>query len=133
LLSNKVEFIVVGGHAVAYHGYPRFTGDIDLFVRPSAANGQRILTALASFGFGALDVTVADFSVPGKVVQLGRPPNRIDLLTSITGVDFDEAWSGHVEGDLDGLQVAFLGRAELIKNKKAIGRAKDLADIEELE
>ncbi len=132
LNSRKVEYLVVGGHAVAYHGYPRFTGDIDFFVRPSAQNAARLADALEDFGFGGLGLDPQTFTRPNKVVQLGRPPNRIDLLTSISGVDFAEAWAGRKVGELDGLPVPFIGRATLIKNRRASGRPKDLVDVEHL-
>jgi hypothetical protein len=100
LNSHRVEYLVVGGHAVAFHGHPRFTGDIDFFIRPTPENADRLLQVLRSFGFGALDVSVDDLTTPHRTVQLGRPPNRIDLLTSISAVSFDEAWSARVSGRL---------------------------------
>lgn len=132
LSSLGVEFIVVGGHAVAYHGHPRYTGDIDFLVRPTPENAKRVLEAIRQFGFGALALTEDDFVRPGSVVQLGRPPNRIDLLTTISGVDFEAALAGQARGSLDGIDVAFLGLTQLLQNKQAAGRAKDLADIEAL-
>ena len=132
LTSRRAEFLVVGAHAVAYHGYPRFTGDIDLWVRPTLENATRVLEALVSFGFGGLGLTLDDFVAPGKVVQLGYPPSRIDLLTSISGVTFDEAWDDRVHGLLDGLPVDYLSLAALVRNKRASGRTKDLADLERL-
>ena len=86
--SKGVEFLVVGGHAVAFHGYPRLTEDLDVFVRPDVANGQRIVTALQEFGFGSLDITPADFQADDRVIQLGRAPNRVDVLTRLYGVEF---------------------------------------------
>jgi hypothetical protein len=133
LNSHEVEFLVVGGHAVAFHGHPRFTGDIDFWIRPRADNAARLLSALRSFGFGELALTEDDFTQPDKIVQLGHPPNRIDLLTSISGVSFEEAWTAREKGDLDGLAVHFLGWKALIENKRACGRAKDLADVAKLE
>ena len=133
LTSHQVEFVVVGGHAVAYHGYPRFTGDMDLFVRPSVENAKRLMTALVAFGFGSVGLTEAVFTKPDQVVQFGRPPNRIDLLTSISAVTFDEAWLDSEQAELDNLAVRILGRHSLLKNKRATRRAKDLADVEELE
>jgi len=133
LLSRHVEFLVVGGHAVAFHGYPRLTEDVDLFVRPTQENGQRIVEALTAFGFASLGLTADSFTAPDRVIQLGRAPNRIDLLTGIPGVDFDEAWSARVEADLDGLRVCMIGRAALLKNKRATGRPQDLADVDHLE
>lgn len=132
LSSHTVEFIVVGGHAVAFHGHPRFTGDIDFFVRPSRDNAERIIRVLVTFGFGDLALSADDFTKPRSVVQLGRPPNRIDLLSSISGVDFQEAWDNRVQGELDGLPVSFLGFETLVKNKRASGRDKDLGDVKKL-
>jgi hypothetical protein len=132
LNSHGAEFLVVGGHAVAFHGHPRFTGDIDFLIRPSVENATRVLSALYAFGFGDLPLTVDDFVKPGNVVQLGRPPNRIDLLTSISGVEVENAWSSRVKSELDGLPVCFLGWQSLIDNKQASGRPKDLADVAKL-
>jgi hypothetical protein len=132
LNSHGSEYLVVGGHAVAFHGHPRFTGDIDFLVRGSVANAERILRVLRAFGFGELALSPADFIKPGSVVQLGRPPNRIDLLTSISGVTFDDAWAGRVEGRLDGIPVFFLGLQALLENKLASGRPKDIADVAKL-
>ncbi len=133
LNSLKVEYIVVGGHAVAFHGHPRFTGDIDFLVRSTRENAERLLETLRAFGFGDLALSVDDFTRPNAVVQLGRPPNRIDLLTSISGVDFDEAWAGKLRGEIDGLPVVFLGLEALLKNKQASGRDKDLGDVKKLQ
>ena len=132
LNEHKVEYLIVGGYALAFHGAPRFTGDIDLYVRPDRRNAAGILKALEEFGFGGVGLSEADFIEPGKVVQLGFPPVRIDLVTSIAGVTWEEAWSGRVEGDYGGVPVGYIGRAEFIRNKRAAGRAKDLADIEAL-
>ncbi len=132
LNSNKVDFIVVGGHAVAFHGHPRFTGDIDFLVRPNAENGKRIVQVLVQFGFLSLGVQAADFEVPEQVIQLGRPPNRIDLLTAISGVSFEEAWSTRVAGQLGPNCVSFLGLDALLKNKAATGRDKDREDVKKL-
>lgn len=132
LSSSGAEFLLVGGHAVAYHGHPRYTGDVDFLVRPTPENAVRVLRALDGFGFGQLALTEEDFTRPGSVVQLGRSPNRIDLLTEISGVDFDTAWAGRANASFDGVSVPVLGLAELLANKKATGRAKDLADLEAL-
>lgn len=132
LNSRKVDYIVVGGHAVAFHGHPRFTGDIDFLVRCSPENAQRLLEALVEFGFSERRLSPEDLTRPNTVVQLGYPPNRIDLLTSISGVEFEEAWQGRVSGELDGLSVFFLGLHELLINKQGSGRDKDLADISKL-
>lgn len=132
LNSHKVEYLVVGGHAVAFHGHPRFTGDIDFLVRTTPSNVHRVLDVLNAFGFGALGITERDLLEPGRIVQLGHPPNRIDILTSISGVDFDSAWEGRVETVMDDQPVSLLGWDELLQNKRASGRQKDLADIEKL-
>lgn len=132
-LSRKVRFVIVGGHAVAVHAKPRYTKDVDVLVEPTAENAARVLAALADFGFGGLGLTTDDFTKPGQVVQLGYPPNRIDLLTSITGVGFEEVWRGRVETGYGGIELPFIGRAELIKNKLASGRPQDRIDVEWLE
>lgn len=133
LNSHGVEYLVVGGHAVAFHGYPRYTGDIDLFVEPTEENAARLLQVLDAFGFREVGIEPQDLMTPGKVIQLGYPPSRIDLVTSITGVSYAEAMAGHVAAHLDGLPVRMLGRDALLKNKRATGRAKDLADLEAIE
>jgi len=132
LSSHGSEYLIVGGHAVAFHGHPRFTGDIDFLLRATPENASRVLDVLRAFGFGDLQVTVADLVKPGSVIQLGRPPNRIDLLTSISGVDFETAWASRSKGQLDGLPVFFIGWQALIDNKRASGRPKDLADVAKL-
>ena len=132
LNSHRVEFVVVGGHAVAFHGHPRFTGDIDLLIRPTRENAEAVLRVLRDFGFGALKVDPADLTTPGRILQLGRPPNRIDLLTSISAVTFDEAWETRISGALDDQQVSFLGWDALIRNKTASGRDKDRLDVKRL-
>ena len=133
LNEHKVEYVIVGAYALAFHGAPRFTGDIDIYVNPTKDNANRIVSALADFGFGALGLTSEDFQKPDQVVQLGVPPVRIDLITSITGVSWDQASAGKISGSFGDVPVSFLGRAQYIANKKATGRAKDLADIEALE
>lgn len=133
LNSHNVEYLVVGGHAVAYHGYPRYTGDTDFFLRSSSANAERMMRVLQAFGFGDVGITAVDFTTRGRVIQLGLPPNRIDLVTGISGVTFDEAWAGRVSGSLDGLPILLIGKEALLKNKRAAGRAKDLADVEAID
>ncbi len=130
--SNGVEFLVVGAFAVAFHGFPRYTGDLDLLVRPTDENAKRVLRALSAFGFGTLGIQAADLRSPGMVVQLGVQPNRIDLLTGISGVGFEEAWATRCEAEWEGIVVPFIGRAALLRNKEQTGRAKDLGDAEEL-
>lgn len=133
LNSHKVEYVVVGAHAVAFHGYPRYTGDLDLFVRNSVDNVSRLRTVLELFGFSELASEVGEaLSRPGMVVQLGYPPNRIDLLTTISGVEFDDAFRDSDDGILDDLPVRIIAFEDLIRNKRASGRPRDLADASEL-
>jgi len=132
LNSNEVDYLVVGALAVSWHGFPRYSADIDFLIRPSQLNAERVLRAIAQFGFGSLDISPADLTVPGRVVQLGYEPNRIDILTAVTGVTFDDAWDDRSPGHLDGLPVNFIGRTSLLRNKDATGRAKDRIDAMEL-
>src|SRR6266850_7500991 len=111
--SRGVRALIVGAHAVAYHAKPRYTKDLDGLVEPTSENARRVLDALADYGFGELNLTMDDFSKPGRIVQLGFPPNRIDLMTTIDGVDFSEAWAGRVEGIYGSTNVFFIGRQEL--------------------
>lgn len=131
--ETGVEFLVVGGHAVAFHGRPRLTEDLDLFVRPDLENGKRIVQALERFGFGSLEIVPADFQADDRVIQLGRAPNRVDLLTKLYGVDFAGAWSRRVSARIDDSQVWLISREDLIRNKRETGRTQDLADAEFLE
>lgn len=135
LLAARVTFLVVGAHALAVHGTPRATGDLDIWVRADLVNAKRILEALTAFGapIDDLRIKVEDFAKAGIVAQLGLPPYRIDILTSISGVDFDPAWTGRIEGVVAGITVPVLAREDFIRNKRASGRTKDLADIEYLE
>jgi hypothetical protein len=130
--AHKVEFMIVGGYALAYHGAPRYTGDIDILVKPDSINATRILRALDAFGFQSTGLTTADFDKPEKVVQLGFPPVRIDILTSLTGVTWKEALSGRESGKFGDVSIHYIGRKQFIANKRAINRKKDLADIEAL-
>ena len=132
LNDHEVEFIIVGGYALAFHGAPRFTGDIDIFVKPEPENAQRILDALADFGFKSLDLSPDDFQNPNKVVQLGVPPVRIDLITSISGVTWEEADASKESGIFGDVPVCYIGKPQFIDNKRSTGRKKDLADIEAL-
>src|SRR5579871_714865 len=117
LNSHQVKYLIVGGYAVAYHGYPRTTGDIDFFVEISAENAHRIKSVIDDFGFGSLGLTTDDFLQANKVIQLGYPPNRIDIITTISGVTFAQAWADRVEDELDGIKVAFIGKKTLLTNK----------------
>ncbi|MFA6009804.1 MAG: hypothetical protein WC799_07460 [Desulfobacteraceae bacterium] len=131
--GNKVEFIIVGAYALAFHGAPRFTGDLDILVRPTVQNAQAIVRSLESFGFGSLGLIPDDFLQSESVVQLGVAPVRIDILTSITGVSWEMADSGKEAGAYGDIPVFFLGKNEYAINKKTIGRKKDLADLEALD
>ena len=129
LAAHDVRFLVVGGYAVAAHGHPRYTGDLDLWVWADAGNADGVLRALVDFGFGSLGLLPSDFSEPGRVVQLGYPPFRIDLLTSIDGVEFEPCFARRVEVPVEGLTVPFISLADLRQNKAASGRPQDLADL----
>src|SRR5271157_1320537 len=128
LNSNGVEYLVVGAFAVAFHGFPRSTADLDLLIRPTPENADRVLRALSEFGFGKLGIQAADLRSPGMLIQLGVQPNRIDLLTAISGVSFEEAWATRSDAELEGIATRFIGLVDLIHNKEQTGRAKDLGD-----
>lgn len=130
--SHGVRFLIVGGYAVGYHALPRLTGDIDFFVERSQENAHKLEAVLSAFGFGSLGLTAADFLEPGIIVQLGFPPNRIDILNEISGVTFEEAWPERVEDDFDGVRLNFISKRHLIANKTASGRGKDVMDLEAL-
>jgi len=130
LNAHKVEYLIVGAYALAFHGAPRYTGDMDIYVKPNPTNAQRIMAALNDFGFGSVELSAADFGVEDKVVQLGFPPVRVDIVTSITGVSWEEAASGRIEGMYGNVPVYYVGREQFISNKRALGRKKDLADLE---
>ena len=133
LNSNGVEYLVVGGYALAAYGHPRYTGDLDFWIGADATNADRVLSALAQFGFGALGVTKKDLTAPAQVIQLGYPPGRIDLLTSIDGVEFAECYPRRVTVSVDGVALNFISLEDFKINKKAVGRHRDLADLEALE
>lgn len=132
LNNHNVEFVIVGGYAVAFHGAPRFTGDMDVYIHADKPNAEKIVRALGDFGFGSLKLTADDFLVPGDVIRLGVPPVRIDFITLIDGVDWSEVWAGRIAGQYAGVPVDFIGRAELVRNKRATNRLKDKADLEAL-
>ena len=128
----EVQYILVGAFAVAYHGYPRYTADIDLFIERSSENAKAIMHAIQQFGFGDLGLSSEDFLKEDQVIQLGVAPNRIDLLTFLSGVEFHEAWTTRVQGEIGGLSVPIISKELLKKNKAASGRSQDLADLEHL-
>ncbi len=132
LNEHEVKFIIVGGYALAFHGAPRFTGDINVFVKPDKKNAKRIINVLADFGFSSLDITIDDFQNRDNVIQLGLPPVRIDLFTSISGVTWEEADTSKESGLFGNVPVSYIGKEQFIINKRASGRKKDLADLESL-
>jgi hypothetical protein len=133
LSAAGAEFLVVGAYALAAHGYPRATGDIDIWVRPTRENAERVFTALKKFGAPLLDLTVEDLCTLDIVFQMGVPPLRIDILTSIAGVEFDNAWNEHETIPVSGVAIPVLSYQHLIQNKRAAGRAKDAPDVAWLE
>jgi len=131
-IAADVRFLIVGAYALAHHGKPRATGDLDIWIDPTPENAPRVMRALAAFGAPLRDVTERDFAMPGTVLQIGVPPVRIDILTDLTGLTFAEAWPGREPGRFGALTTDFLGRDAFLRNKRATGRAKDLGDIEGL-
>lgn len=132
LNSKHVEYLVVGGYALAVHGHPRYTGDIDIWISTDPRNVERLLQALAEFGFGSVGLNAQDFATPGTVIQLGYPPGRIDLLTSIDGVEFRACHGRRLEVEIDDVLLPLIGLEDFKANKRASGRLKDLADLESL-
>ena len=132
LNENKVEYLLVGGYAVILHGYPRYTGDIDFWINPTYENGEKVLSVLDAFGFGSLTLVAADFMKEDQIIQLGYPPLRIDLLTSIAGFSFQTSYPSSVIFEIDGLAIRTISKNHLKENKRASGRHKDLDDLEHL-
>jgi hypothetical protein len=132
LNARGVDYVVVGAHCLAFHGRPRYTGDLDVLVRPSKSNAIALVALLKEFGFAGSKFTPVDFAESDQVIQLGRPPDRIDLLTSLTGVTLEEAFKGKFSAEIEGIPVFILGKEQLIQNKRALGRPQDLADLAEL-
>ena len=133
LSEAAAEYLVVGAYALAAHGLPRATGDLDLWIRPTKENAHRVWDALVSFGAPTSKLTVDDFATPDVVYQIGVAPRRIDILTSVSGVAFDLAWQQRISVELDGLTVPVIGRDDLLANKRASGRPKDLVDADTLD
>src|SRR5438552_2463289 len=129
LTETGAESLVVGAHALAAHGVPRATGDLDIWVKGSSDNAQRVLSALEKFGAPLIDLTMSDLTTPGIEYQIGVPPSRIDILTSISGVTFEQAWARRLTVEIEGTSVPILGKQELVANKRAVGRPKDLSDL----
>lgn len=133
LNDNQVRYLVVGGYAVALHGHPRYTKDIDVWIELNPENAARAIKALDQFGFGSLGLAEQDFLAPDQIIQLGYPPNRIDVLTTLPGVEFAECYPARVQVEIEGTSVDFIDLENLKRNKKASGRLQDLADLENLE
>ena len=133
LNSRGVDYVIVGAQSLAFHGRPRHTGDLDILVRPTPDNARLLLALLNQFGFEQSGFKETDFLEAEQIIQLGRVPSRIDLLTSLTGVATDEAFDAKVSAIIDGIPVFVLGRDALIRNKRAVGRPQDLADLSALE
>ena len=132
LNKNKVRYCVVGAFAVAFHGIPRFTKDMDILVEPTTQNSKKIVKALEEFGFGSLGLTVKDFSKPGVIIQLGYEPVRVDILTSVDGCGFQEVWKNKKTGQYGKQKVLYIGIAELLKNKRTSNRPQDKVDVKKL-
>lgn len=132
LNDQKVEYLLVGGYAVVLYGYVRYTGDIDFWINPTEENANRIVEVLDRFGFGSLNLTIKDFTKDDQIIQLGYPPNRIDIITSVTGLTFTECYPKRNSFPIEGVEVQTISLEDLKKNKKASGRYKDLDDLENL-
>ncbi len=133
LNEHKVRYLIIGGYAVAFHGHPRYTKDLHIWIEPEPENAVNMLKALAQFGFGALALTEDDFLEPDQIIQLGYPPQRIDLLTTLAGVNFSDCYAAKVVTAIDNTPMNFINLENLKQNKKATGRLQDLADLENLQ
>jgi len=132
-VAADVRFLIVGAYALALHGRPRATGDLDIWVDPTPDNAPRVIAALTAFGAPAAELTAEDLSVPGVVYQIGVSPSRIDILTELTGLTFNDAWADRIRRPFGDVDVDFIGREAFLRNKRATGRPKDLGDIDGLE
>jgi len=133
LNSHKVQYLVVGGYALAFHGHPRYTKDMDVWILVNPENAHNIVEAIRAFGFASLKLDEHDFLTPNTVIQLGQPPNRIDILTNATGLNFIDCYPHKMDAIIDGVTISFIDLENLKKNKRAVGRHQDLADLEHLE
>lgn len=133
LNGSQVRYLVVGGYAVAVHGHPRYTKDMDVWIERSPENAMHVIEALDRFGFGSLKLREEDFLAPDQIIQLGYPPCRIDILTTLSGVEFDACYAARLTVDIEGVSVSFIDLESLKRNKKAVGRHQDLADLENLQ
>lgn len=132
LNRHDVRYLIVGGYAVAFHGHPRYTKDIDIWIERTKANANRLIAALDDFGFGSLGLKSEDFLQPGYTIQLGYPPNRIDLLTSLAALDFSACYAEKIHDELEGMPMYFIDVEHLKASKRASGRPQDLADVDNL-
>jgi len=132
LNEHEVEYLIVGGYAVILHGYPRYTGDMDFYIKKSKKNAEKVVNVLNEFGFASLELSAAEFLKPDMILQLGRPPLRIDIINSLSGVTFEECYNEHTIFNIDDLSLPVIGLQQLKKNKKASGRHKDLDDVDHL-
>ena len=132
LIKHKAEYLIVGGYAVGIHGHPRYTGDLDIWLNPTSENAEKILACVNEFGFASFGLKKEDFIKEGNIVQLGYPPLRIDLLTHIDGVTFNECYQNKIQVEIDDIRVNFIGYKDLLTNKKESGRLRDLDDINNL-
>lgn len=132
LNRNNVRYVMLGGYAVAWHGHPRFTGDVDFFIERTPENAALVVRAIEDFGLACLEISVADLLAEESCVFFGAPPWRVDLINFATGITFDEAWESRIEGDVDGTPCHIISRELLLQNKRATGRGKDMADVETL-
>lgn len=132
LIRNEAEYLIVGGYAVGVHGHPRYTGDLDIWLNPTPVNAKRVLRSVNEFGFASFKLNESDFTKAGNVIQLGYPPLRIDLLTEIDGVTFDECYKNRKQVSIEELIVNFIGYNDLLENKKKSGRPRDIDDIDNL-
>ena len=133
LNAHNVKYLIVGGYAVAFHGYPRYTKDLDVWIELSLENADKILEALEKFGFGSLDLKLEDFLEDDQIIQLGYPPNRINILTTFKDLKFEDCYKARIDVEIQGLHINFIDIESLKKNKRATGRPQDLADAENLE
>ena len=133
LIAHRVEFVIVGAYALAFHGAPRATGDLDFFVRPTEDNGRRLIDAIAAFGFPTDAFSARDVAQGHRVIQMGEEPVQIHVMSDISGVSWDEVWNGRTPGRCGNHEVAFIGRDQFLVNKRASGRPQDLADVHKLE
>lgn len=132
LIKNQVEYLVVGGYAVSIHGYPRYTGDLDIWINPTPKNASLVVQTINQFGFSSFELKEEDFTKQYGIIQLGYPPVRIDIINTIDGVDFNECYARKAVFDIDGLKINFINLEDLIKNKKTTARPRDIDDIENL-